>query len=55
MGVVGKPSDLRDACDGVCSADHSLLRIPVWNPVKKVQFLGLNALPFGAIGSVNSF
>jgi len=57
-GVVGKTYDLRNAYKqyGVCKADRSLLRIAFWNPdLHKVQFLGLNALPFGAIGSVNSF
>jgi hypothetical protein len=57
-GVVGKTYDLRNAYKqyGVCTADRSLLRIAFWNPdLHKVQFLGLNALPFGAIGSVNSF
>ena len=57
-GVVGKTCDLRNAYKqyGVCAADRSLLRIAFWNPdLRQVQFLGLNALPFGAIGSVNSF
>ena len=57
-GVVGKTYDLRNAYKqyGVCAEDRSLLRIAFWNPeVSQVQFLGLNALPFGAIGSVNSF
>ena len=57
-GVVGKTYDLRNAYKqyGVCAEDRSLLRIAFWNPeLRKVQFLGLNALPFGAIGSVNSF
>ena len=56
--VVGKTYDLRNAYKqyGIDSIDRSVLRIAVWNPVEaKVQFLGLNALPFGAIGSVNSF
>ena len=57
-GVVGKTYDLKNAYKqyGVCDADRSVLRIAVWNPdLKKVQYLGLNALPFGAVGSVNSF
>ena len=57
-GVVGKTYDLRNAYKqyGVCAADRSLLRIAFWNPdLHKVQFLGLNALPFGAVRSVNSF
>lgn len=56
--VVGKTYDLRNAYKqyGIDTADRSLLRIAVWNPIKEqIQFLGLNALPFGAIGSVNSF
>ena len=56
--VVGKTYDLRNAYKqyGIDKTDRSLLRIAVWNPVlEKVQFLGLNALPFGAVGSVNSF
>ena len=57
-GVVGKTYDLKNAYKqyGICAGDRSLLRIAVWNPIlKKVQFLGLNALPFGAVGLVSSF
>ena len=57
-GVVGKTYDLKNAYKqyGVCASDRSLLRIAVWNPaIRRVQFLGLNALPFGAVGSVSSF
>ena len=56
--VVGKTYDLRNAYKqyGIAETDRSLLRIAVWNPhERKVQFLGLNALPFGAVGSVSSF
>ena len=56
-GVVGKTYDLKNAYKqyGICES-RSLLRIAVWNPTaKRVQFLGLNALPFGAVGSVSSF
>lgn len=56
--VVGKTYDLRNAYKqyGIDVTDRSLLRIAVWNPHEgKVQFLGLNALPFGAVGSVSSF
>jgi len=56
--VVGKTYDLRNAYKqyGIGPGDRSVLRIAVWNPeAARVQFLGLNALPFGAIGSVNSF
>ena len=32
------------------------LRLAVWNPDERaVKFLGINALPFGAIGSVSAF
>ena len=56
--VVGKTYDLRNAYKqyGIDPGDRSVLRIAVWNPAaSRVQFLGLNALPFGAVGSVNSF
>ena len=56
--VVGKTYDLRNTYKqfGIAETDRSLLRIAVWNPhERKVQFLGLNALPFGAVGSVSSF
>jgi len=56
--VVGKTYDLKNAYKqyGVSPLDRETLRIAVWNPVeKRVQFLGLNALPFGAIGSVSAF
>ena len=56
--VVGKTYDLRNAYKqyGIDKTDRSLLRIAVWNPdLGKVQFLGLNALPFGAVGSTKLF
>ena len=56
--VVGKTYDLKNAYKhyGVCSGDRDLLRLAVWNPKEKtVNFLGINALPFGAIGSVSAF
>ena len=56
--VVGKTYDLKNAYKqyGVSPLDRNTLRIAVWNPVaKQVQFLGINALPFGAIGSVSAF
>ena len=41
---------------GIASSDRDLLRLAVWNPKEKaVNFLGANALPFGAIGSVSAF
>ena len=56
--VVGRTYDLTSAYKqyGVSCKDRDLLRIAVWDPVEsKVRFLGLNALPFGAVGSVSSF
>ena len=56
--VLGKTYDLKNAYKqyGIASHDRSLLRIAVWDPTKsQVCFLGLNALPFGAVGSVGSF
>ena len=56
--VLGKTYDLKNAYKqyGIAANDRSLLRIAVWDPVSsRVRFLGLNALPFGAIGSVGSF
>ena len=56
--VVGKTYDLRNAYKqyGIHPADRDLLRLAVWNPhLGRVQFLGANALPFGAIGSVSAF
>ena len=56
--VVGKTYDLKNAYKqyGVHPEDRDNLRLAVWNPDnKQVQYLGINALPFGAIGSVNAF
>ena len=56
--VVGKTYDLKNAYKqyGVCASDRDLLRLVVWNTKEKaVNFLGINALPFGAIGSVSAF
>eukprot|EP00435_Cladocopium_sp_Y103_P046974 s90_g13.t1 len=56
--VVGRTYDLRSAYKkfGVSSETRDLLRIMVWD-VEQGQpcLLGLNALPFGASGSVNAF
>ena len=41
---------------GIHPSDRDLLRLAVWNPeLGRVQLLGANALPFGAIGSVSAF
>ena len=56
--VVGKTYDLKSAYKqyGVSKFDRDLLRLAVWDPHRqKVCYLGINALPFGAIGSVSSF
>ena len=56
--VVGKTYDLKNAYKqyGVCAEDRETLRLAVWNPEERaVNFLGINALPFGAIGSVSAF
>ena len=56
--VQGKTYDLKNAYKqyGVHPADREALRLAVWNPVEQaVNFLGINALPFGAIGSVGAF
>ena len=55
---VGKTYDLKNVYKqyGVCASDRDLLRLTVWNPKEKgVNFLGINALPFGEIGSVSAF
>jgi len=40
----------------VSTTDRDLLRIACWDDErKKTVFLGLNALPFGAVGSVSAF
>ena len=56
--VVGKTYDLKNAYKqyGVCASDRESLRLAVWNPKERaVNFIGINALPFGAIGSVSAF
>eukprot|EP00435_Cladocopium_sp_Y103_P063984 s44_g25.t1 len=56
--VVGKTYDLKNAYKqyGICRADRDLLRLAVWDPVTKtVRYMGANALPFGAVGSVSGF
>ena len=56
--AVGKTYDLKNAYKqyGIASSDRDLLRLAVWNPKEKaVNFLGANALPCGAIGSVGAF
>ena len=58
LEVVGKTYDLKSAYKqyGIASTDRDILRIAVWDPLeKRVRFLGLNAMPFGAVGSVSSF
>lgn len=56
--IVGKTYDLTSAYKqfGVHSRDREVLRIATWNSDEnKVALLGVNALPFGATGSVSSF
>lgn len=56
--VVGKTYDLKSAYKqyGVHPGDRDQLRIAVWDPEsKQVRFLGINSLPFGAVGSVSAF
>ena len=56
--MVGKTYDLTSAYKqfGISARDRELLRIATWNPeVNAVALLGVNALPFGATGSVTSF
>ena len=58
LEVVGKTYDLKNAYKqyGVRTSDRELLRLAVWNPnERRVQFMGANALPFGAVGSVSAF
>ena len=41
---------------GIIPRTETCLRLAVWNPeLGRVQLLGANALPFGAIGSVSAF
>ncbi len=56
--LVGKTFDLTSAYKqyGISQADRELLRIATWDPhQRRVRLLGVNALPFGASGSVASF
>ena len=56
--IVGRTYDLRSAYKqfGVSSRTRDLLRLLVWdNDQKKPCLLGVNALPFGASGSVSAF
>ena len=56
--LVGKTFDLTSAYKqyGISEADRELLRIATWDPhQRRVRLLGVNALPFGATGSVGSF
>ena len=56
--VLGRTYDLKSAYKqfGLCSRDRDLLRIAVNRPGRAEPVLvGLNALPFGAIGSVAGF
>ena len=56
--VVGKTYELKNAYKqyGVCAGDRETLSLAVWNPKERTaNFLGTNALPFGAIGSVSAF
>ena len=56
--LVGRTYDLKSAYKqfAVADKDRDLLRIAVWDNAKgRVVFLGVNSLPFGAIGSVSAF
>ena len=56
--TVGKTYDLTSAYKqfGIHARDREVLRIATWNADKhRVALLGVNALPFGATGSVSSF
>ena len=51
--VVGKTYDLKNAYEqyGAHPEDSENLTLAVWNPdAKQVHYMGINALPFGAIG-----
>ena len=57
-GIVGRTFDLNSAYRqfGICDQDRNMLRILVRNPVSSsIDCLGLNALPFRAVGSVAAF
>ena len=56
--LVGRTYDLKSAYKqfALRGADRDLLRVATWNPEQeRVVYLGLNALPFGAVGSVSAF
>ena len=57
-GIVGRTFDLKSAYRqfGICAQDRNMLRILVRDPISSsLCCLGLNALPFGAVGSVAAF
>lgn len=56
--VLGRTYDLKSACKqfGLCKDDRDILRLATWCPeTGSPVLLGLNALPFGAVGSVAGF
>eukprot|EP00435_Cladocopium_sp_Y103_P054310 s357_g17.t1 len=56
--IIGRTFDLRSAFKqfGLCTFDRDLLRIAVRDPARSDPVLvGLNALPFGGVGSVAGF
>ena len=56
--LVGKTYDLKSAYKqfALRGADRDLLRVATWDSEQqRVAYLGLNALPFGAVGSVSAF
>ena len=58
IDLLGRTYDLKSAYKqfGVCEDDRDFVRIAVANTDdKRVSFMGLNSLPFGAVGSVCGF
>ena len=56
--LVGKTYDLKSVYKqfALRGADRDLLRVATWDSEQqRVAYLGLNALPFGAVGSVSAF
>lgn len=56
--ILGRTFDLKSAYKqfGLCKEDREFLRLATWCPERRGPILlGLNALPFGAIGSVAGF
>ena len=56
--LVGKTYDLKSAYKqfALRGSDRDLLRVATWDADhQRVAYLGLNALPFGAVGSVSAF